>query len=717
MKPGKNDPCSCGSGKKFKHCCGKKIAAGSAAPSPADLNQLITLHNAKRFAELETKALALVTRYPNAGMAWKLLGIAQRRQGKNALQAFQKTVALMPSDADAHANLGVIQNETGAFDLAITSFNKALSIKPDAAATLNNLGTALRFSGKLDQALAVYRRALQADPNSAHIHFNLGTTLKELGQPEQALVSYRKVIALKPDAAEAYCNLCSILHKLGQYDAALEVGRQAVKLNPGLAEAHSNLGYVLKEVGQHDAAMECFQHAIAANPNYAKVHGNIAGLYQKIGEMDKAIAGFRRSLEMEPALSTYSDLLFVLNYSPGVTPSESLSDAQKFGQMASAKVTNRHTKWKNKPPPERLRVGMVSGDFRDHPVGYFLESILTHIDPARIELVAYTTQTQEDEVTQRLRTSFTAWQSLVGKNDEDAAKMIHDDGIHILIDLAGHTAYSRLPLFAWKPAPIQVAWLGYFATTGLAEMDYLIADHVGVPEANRDHFTEQVWYLPESRLCFSPPETDLPVADLPAVDNGYITFGCFQNLSKVSEVVLSTWADALKAVPDSHLRWQCKQFDDAPVAEKILQRFEQLGIAPERIDLHGGTSRETYLAAHGEVDMLLDTFPYPGGTTTCEALWMGVPTLTLAGDTLLSRQGASMLTSAGLPDWIADSREAFVAKAVSLSGHSSGNVAALADLRASLRDQVRVSPLFDAPRFAHDLEEALWGMWQARLIK
>ena len=710
MKPGKNDPCSCGSGKKFKNCCAHKVAVGFSTPSPSDLNQLIALHNAKCFPELEINSSALVNRYPNVGLAWKLLGIAQRRQGKNALDAFLKTVALMPADAEAHANLGVIQNELGAFNKAITYFKKSLSIKPNSAATLNNLGTALRFSGKLDEALTVYRRALQTDSNSAHIHFNLGTTLKELGQPDKALISYRQVIALKPDSAEAYCNLCSILHKLGQFNAAVESARQAIKLNPSMAGAHSNLGYVLQEVGQHDAAMESFQQSIAANPEYAKVHGNIANLYHKLGQIDKSIASFQRFLEMQPEISTYSDLLFLLNYSHRYTPSESLSEARKFGQTASAKVSSRFTTWQSKQVPKRLRIGLVSGDLRDHPVGYFLENLLTHLNSTRIELIAYTTQTKEDEVTQRIQTSFSAWKSLVGKNDEDAARLIHDDGIHILIDLAGHTAYTRLPVFAWKPAPIQVAWLGYFATTGLTEMDYLIADHVGVPEENRTHFTEQLWYLPETRLCFSPPDTELPVTTLPAIHNEYITFGCFQNLSKVSEVVLSTWADALNAVPDSHLRWQCKQFVDAPVAERVRQRFQELGISPDRISLRGGTSRETYLSAHSEVDMILDTFPYPGGTTTCEALWMGVPTLTLAGDTLLSRQGASMLTAAGLPDWIADSRENFVTKAISLSG----DVAGLADLRATLRNQVRVSPLFDAPRFAHNLENALWGMWQAR---
>ena len=263
-------------------------------------------------------------------------------------------------------------------------------------------------------------------------------------------------------------------------------------------------------------------------------------------------------------------------------------------------------------------------------------------------------------------------------------------------------------MFAWKPAPVQVSWLGYFATTGVAEIDYLLADAVGVPEAQQTQFTESIWFLPDTRLCFTAPNVDLHVAALPALKNGHITFGCFQNLAKASDGVLELWGKILAALPDSTLRMQCKQLDEPAQVEQLLQRLQKCGIAPARVSTHRTTNRESYLAAHAEVDVILDTFPYPGGTTTCEALWMGVPTLTLAGDTLLARQGASLLSAAGLEQWIANSKEEYVAKAVALAS----DLADLAALRAGLREQVLASPLFDAPRFARNFEDALWGMWQ-----
>jgi protein O-GlcNAc transferase len=343
-------------------------------------------------------------------------------------------------------------------------------------------------------------------------------------------------------------------------------------------------------------------------------------------------------------------------------------------------------------------------------VGYFLESLLTEFDPARIELFAYPTDLQVDELTIRIKPYFAAWKPLLGLNDEAAARLIHADGIHILIDLSGHTSKNRLPLFAWKPAPVQTNWLGYFATTGVAEMDYLLADKVGVPESHRGDFSETIWYLPDTRLCFTPPDTPLPVASLPALKNGYLTFGCFQNLSKVGNDVLTAWGSILTALPNAKLRWQCTQLGDPAIAAQLVLRLQQQGIAPARVILLGAVSREAYLAAHSDVDVILDTFPYPGGTTTCEALWMGVPTLTLAGETLLARQGASLLTAGGLGEWVANSGEEYINKAVGLTE----NLPRLAALRVGLREQVRVSPLFDAQRFARNFEEALWGMWRAR---
>ena len=303
---------------------------------------------------------------------------------------------------------------------------------------------------------------------------------------------------------------------------------------------------------------------------------------------------------------------------------------------------------------------MVSGDLHNHPVGYFLESLLANLDPVRVELIAYPTALRPDALTARIKPSLAAWKPLNTLNDADAAKLIHADGVHVLLDLSGHTGYNRLPIFAWKPAPVQVSWLGYFATTGMAEMDYLLADRVGVPESQRKNFTEAVWYLPDTRLCFTAPAAAVPVAPLPALQNGYITFGCFQNLSKVGDEVLAAWGKIFAALPGARLRWQSKQLGDPAVAEQQMLRLRQHGIDPARVSLHGSASREAYLAAHAEVDMVLDTFPYPGGTTTCEALWMGVPTITLAGDTLLARQGASLLTAAGLQDWVATSVEDYI---------------------------------------------------------
>jgi predicted O-linked N-acetylglucosamine transferase (SPINDLY family) len=291
--------------------------------------------------------------------------------------------------------------------------------------------------------------------------------------------------------------------------------------------------------------------------------------------------------------------------------------------------------------------------------------------------------------------------------------LIHADGVHVLLDVSGHTAHNRLPVFAWKPAPVQVSWLGYFATTGVAEMDYFLADKVGVPEAQQEQFTETVLYLPDTRLCFTAREVDLPVAPLPALANGMVTFGCFQTLAKLGDGVLEAWGEILAALPDATLRIQCKQLGEPAQVEQLLQRLWKYGIAPARVATHGASNRETYLAAYAEVDVILDTFPYPGGTTTCEALWMGVPTLTLAGDSLLARQGASLLTAAGLEEWVATSKEEYVAKSIALASDQSKLVA----LRAVLRQQVLASPLFDAPRFARNFEDALWGMWQRHHAK
>lgn len=583
--------------------------ARQTQPLPAEVNALIALYNAQRYAEVESRTRALLGPHPDAVLLWKLLGASLQMQGKDALPALHNAAKLSPNDAEAHNNLGVVLQERGQLDGAVASYRSALRIASDFAEAHYNLGNVLSELGRLEGAVASYRNALKFNPNSAVIYSNLGATLQELGRLDEALSSCRRALELEPD----------------------------------LAVVHSNL-------------------------------------------------------------------LGMLNCTPGHSPSYCLAEAREYGRRVSKKVAARFSAWRCADQPQRLRVGMVSGDLHDHPVGYFLESILAQLDSSRIELIAYPIDTHVDALTTRIKPYFAAWKPLYHLSDEAAARLIHADGVHVLLDLSGHSEQNRLPIFAWKPAPVQASWLGYFATTGVAEMDYLLADEVGVPEAHSEHFSETVWYLPDTRLCLTPPEVDLPVASLPALQNGFVTFGCFQRLTKVGDDVLTVWGKILSAVPNARLRWQCKQLADPAVAAQFVERLQRHGIDPARVTMHGAVSREAYLEAHAEVDVILDTFPFPGGTTTCEALWMGVPTLTLAGDTLLARQGASLLTAAGLGDWVATSVADYIDKAVVLSG----DLPKLAKLRAGLREQVSASPLFDAKRFARNFEAALWGMWQGR---
>jgi protein O-GlcNAc transferase len=552
-------------------------------------------------------------------------------------------------------------------------------------------------------------RLLRQFPNSGTLWKLLGASLQIQGK--DALPALHNAAKLSPNNAEAHSNLGVALQERGQLDDALASYRNALRINPGFVEAHYNLGNALCELGRLEGAVASYRNALKFNPGLAVIHSNLGAALQELGRIKEALSSCRRALELEPGWSVvHSNLLGMLNCTAGHSPSYCLAEAREYGRRVSQKITSRFSSWQCAVQPKRLRVGLVSGDLHNHPVGYFLESLLAQIDPTRIELIAYPIDNHSDALTNRIKPHFAAWKPLHGLSDADAARLIHADGVHVLLDLSGHTEQNRLPIFAWKPAPVQASWLGYFATTGLAEMDYLLADETGVPEVNRKDFSETLWYLPDTRLCFTAPEVDLPVASLPALQNSYLTFGCFQRLTKVNDEVLMAWAKILNALPNARLRWQCKQFDDPGVATQLAERLQRHGIDPARIRMHGALSREAYLKAHAAVDVILDTFPFSGGTTTCEALWMGVPTLTLAGDTLLFRQGESLLTAAGLQDWVATSVAKYVDKAVALND----DLPRLATLRAGLREQVSVSPLFDTQRFARNFEDALWGMWQAR---
>lgn len=443
------------------------------------------------------------------------------------------------------------------------------------------------------------------------------------------------------------------------------------------------------------------------SPDLQHLLGNVLS---DSGDVKAALAAYARVLEIKPDHETArSSRIFLLNY-VGAPEDEYLREAKAFGQRAADRVPCRFTSWLCSERPARLRVGFVSADLREHPVGYFLENVIAALDLGRVELIAYANHPAIDALTRRIMPRFSRWRAVHAMNDATLARQIYADGMHILVDLAGHTAHNRLGVFSWKPAPVQATWLGYFATTGVAEIDYFLTDPVSLPESSGQGYVERIWQLPCTRLCFTPPREDVAPGPLPALASGALTFGCFSNLAKVSDETLALWAKLVKTVVGSRLFFKSPQLRNEAGVAALQRRLFAHGFDSDRVMLEAAGPREEYLAAYHRVDIVLDTFPYAGGTTTAESLWMGVPVITLAGDRLISRQGASMLHNAGLDDWAARSTAEYLALGIR---HAS-DLPQLAELGAKLRARVLNSPLFDATAFARDLEAAWWGMWDIK---
>ena len=633
-------------------------------------------------------------------------------QPEDAIKSLDSALALSPDYAEAHHSRGIALHDLGRLEEAIHAYRHALTINPGFAETHSNLGSALKELGRLDEAIACFSQALKIHPALAEAHHNLGLTFQQQGQLDQAIACYRHALGIKPDDAQAHNSLGTALCEREQYQQALEHFRLAIEIDPGNADGHLNEAITLAAIGQSATAITSFQRALEIDPERRDAHLGMSNVLKDMGEYESALKSVRRALELDPGcFLAHNNLLFIYNYVAGQPPSLPFADAQRFGEMA-ARLAHPHTSWPNVPDPDRrLRVGLVSGDLGDHPVGYFLESVLTALSsqtPARVDLFAYTNRAGDDMMSQRLRACCKEWRSVVRLSDEALAQCVREDGIDLLIDLSGHTARNRLSAFALKPAPVQLTWLGYLATTGLATVDYVIADAWTFPEAEEVNFTEKVWRLPESYLCFTPPAHDVMPAAPPAISNGYVTFGSCNNLTKMNDDVVALWSRVLMAVPNSRLLLKSTQLHADVVRKKVVERFGAHGIEAERLILKTPVPRGEHLATYHEMDIALDPFPYPGVTTSVESLWMGVPVLTLAGERFLSRQGVGLLMNAGLPEWVAKDLNDYVARAVAHSGDLQG----LTRLRASLRQQVLASPIFDAPRFAIHFEAALRGMWQ-----
>ena len=667
-------------------------------------------------------------------------------QSAAAVESYRRAVAIKPDHVSALLRLGNAQGDLSQHADAIASYDRILHIENHNCEAILNRSVSLMELGQLDKAEEGFHRVLGMEPSSAEAHSNLGLVLKKRGEFESAVERFHQAIALRADFCDAHMNLGTVLHALGRFDAALTSYKRAVELQPGYALAYSNYGTAFQSLGKLDMAEKCYVRALGINPLLSVAHNNLGILYSFSDRLEASIASYLRAIHIEPGYAdayanlgaalkdagrldealtylrraieldrdcvvAHHNLLFVQTYLADYPADVMFSGAKLFGEMATRAAT-RFTHWPNPIDVGRkLRVGFVSGDLSDHPVGCFVEGVFGALKSQfsdRLELIAYPSRTRDDFLSRRLQICCHEWHPVAGLSDKALAQKIQSDRIDILIDLSGHTAHNRLMMFAWKPAPVQATWLGYLATTGLTEMDYLIADEWTLPATGDEQFTEKIWRIPNSYLCFTPPGQIIDVAALPALANGYVTFGSFNNLSKMNDSVVALWARVLNAIPNSRLFLKSTQLSEISIRNRVIESFRAHGIDSNRLVLRTFVPREQYLTPYNEVDIALDPSPYPGITTSVESLWMGVPVLTLAGKSFLSRQGVGLLMNAGLPEWVASDPDDYVSRAVS---HAS-NLPRLATLRAGLRQQVLASPIFDAPRFASHFEAALRGMWR-----
>jgi protein O-GlcNAc transferase len=684
-------------------------------PNRADASQMlgVVLSQTGRAGEGEALIRRAISLQPGNANVHSNLGFVLVNQGRKeeAVEAFRKAVALRPDFLDALTNLGNVFRELGRLDEAVAAYQQALQRRPSSHILLNNLSLVLLDQDRAEEAIELCRRAISLNPSIPELHNNLASAQVRTGNPQEALASADRAIALRADYSEAHFNRGNALQALGRMEDAIEAFRQAVAMRSDYAEAWHNLGNAMREARQLDDAMECYQKARAAGFKGFELPSNVGTALKDMGELDESLSCFHRALAIKLDPMVESNLVYTLHFHPDSTP-QSLAAAhgtwnEHHARPLAARIRPHNN---DRNPDRRLRIGYVSPDFRYHPVGLFLVPLLSHHDHANVEIVCYSGVRRPDEVTNRLAGCADTWRDTRRLSDEQLADQIRADRIDVLVDLTMHMASSRLLVFARKQAPVQITYLAYCSTTGLDTMDYRLTDPyldpVGIDETV---YAEKSIRLPRTYWCYEPPAGEIEVGAVPASIGGRVTFGCLNNYCKVTRATFAAWCEILCQVPDSRLLVHAAEGRHRDRARELLRSS---GIDPNRLEFVGFHPLADYFRQYQQIDIALDPFPYTGGTTTCDALWMGVPVLSLAGQTAVSRGGLSILSNVGHPELVAHDAAEYVRIATSLAN----DLPRLTDLRCSLRARMRQSPLMDAPQFARDVEAAyrhVWRQWCA----
>jgi len=632
----------------------------------------------------------------------------QRGDLQRAEVLCHQVLGLQAENPDALNLIGIIYCRTSRADDGLVFIARACAARPNEASYYNNMGTALSALGRDQDAALTYRRAIELDPGYATAHNNIATVLRTLGSLQESRHHFEQAVRLNPNYAEAFSNMGNALLDLNDVENAAAALEKALVLKPDYAYAHNNLGTVRQRQGRYGDAETCFRRAIELNPKFADPYCNLGEVLKEAGCADGAIPAYRKSLELEPGrASVQSNMLFALNNLNDISPTELLNEHRNWAACHARTFETRHDN--DRDPNRRLRVGYVSADFRRHSCAYFFEPLLDGHNTDQVEVTCYANVEAPDQVTERLRTKAHRWCNIFGVKDDDLAARIRDDHIDILVDLSGHTSGNRLGVFGVKPAPVQITWLGYPATSGLDTIDYrltdALADPVGVTET---FYTESLYRLADGFLCYRPPGDAPEVAPPPVLENGYVTFGSCNNLAKVTEQVIEVWARILNNVPRSKLLLKAKAMGDAGVQQRYRDTFAKFGVNPERLDLRSWITGSSHLAVYDLIDIALDSFPFNGTTTTCEAMWSGVPTVVLDGDRHAARVGVSLNSRIGLVDLIAPDIEGYVDLATGLAGDGDE----LQSFRHGMRERITNSGLLDQQKFSAGVESAFREMWK-----
>jgi predicted O-linked N-acetylglucosamine transferase (SPINDLY family) len=733
-KIGRNDPCHCGSGRKYKHCC---VAVGEAAAGVAIPGASSRQGNDRRAT---AKALS-----PEDSAALIEAGLAQHQCGqlRAAETLYRRALDLAPDHPDGLHLLGMVAHQTGHHPAALELIDKAILRRPGAADFYNSRGLVARALGRAPAAEDDFRAALGLRPDFAEAHANLGDSLRWCGRLDEAEQSLARALALQPQFADAHHSLGLVFRDQGRLPQALASVRAALALRPDWAQAHSNLGNLYKDSGALEAALASYRTALRLDPTLAGTRVNVGNALRDLGHFEEAIASYREALKADPDLvAAHSGLLLALLYDDPGTPGTHAQATRQFAvsaerhraraaQSPAADIPSAAGfSDRDRDPRRRLRVGYVSADFRRHSVAHFIEPVLAQHDRAAVEVYAYCNHARHDRVTRRIATLVDHWRDCAEWSDPALEACIRSDRIDILVDLAGHTGHHRLLVFARKPAPVQLSWIGYPASTGLAAIDYFITDAQLCPgAAAQEDYAEQLYRLPRVFSCYRAD--DAPAMDAPdtaaltapasvAEDRARaqqaqlgraapLVLGSFNHSAKLSRAVVRVWSQLLHRLPEALLFLKSSALSDSAARSVLRSRFAEHGINASRLEMRGHAADPVdHLSAYRAVDIALDTFPYCGVTTTCEALWMGTPVVTLAGERPVARSGVSLLCAVGHPEWIARDEDEYLEKVAALAA----DPAARERLRRALRVQLQTSPLMDEAGMARDIEHAYREIWQ-----